>query len=113
MYLHHEMTKVRQDEITRQLANAHPEAGTDVREIARPRLKVNRRIAQAVATLGVCLAATTAVTVSAHAAARADRGNGSLATITALEHDGFVQTSCLVTGMRMHDYKTGQTVTVR
>jgi len=109
MYLHYEMTQIRQDDISRRIANARPETGDGVRERIRPRLKVNRRIAQAVATLGVCLVATTAVTVSANAAAHSDKANGAAATISALEHDGFVQTSCTVTGLRMHNYKTGQT----
>jgi hypothetical protein len=103
MYLHYQMTQVRQDEIARRIATAQRE--DDVREITRPRLTVNRRVARAVATLGVCLAASTALTISAHAS--------SAQTISQLEAKGFVQTSCTVSGIRMHDFHTGQTVTVR
>lgn len=79
--------------------------------------RLRRRLATAIATLGVCAAASTAVVItdaSAHPQSRTSGRHASAAQLQremhALQTVGFVASSCRVDGMMMTNYSTNQTV---
>jgi hypothetical protein len=112
-----EIARARQNEIATRTIHAHHRS--DIDAINGPRRPVAHRIGQAVAALGVCLVATTAVAISGADAnsrpAKASRHTSAAQLaqkIAALEAKGYVQTSCTVGGTLMSDYRTGQSVLV-
>lgn len=96
----------------------HLEDVQDTGAVAAPRnRRMRRRIATAIATLGVCVAASAAVAISdasAHPQSTTTSRHASAAQfqreMRALETVGFVATSCRVDGMMMTNYSTNQSV---
>jgi uncharacterized protein (DUF2126 family) len=114
-YLLYESARARQQEIVSRANNSHHTHATRDRHRS-----VKHRLVQAVAALGVCLAAGTAVTVSeAHSNQRAMSQHGHVSAqqlareIRRFEAKGYVPTSCTVSGTLMRNYSTGESVTVK
>lgn len=114
--LYAEMIRARQEEIASR--TIYPHDVQDVRAPAgRPSGRIRGRARRAIAALGVCIAATSAVAIT-DASANPQRTNrhtrvsaAQLAReIRALNTVGFVATSCEVGGMLMTNYSTDQSV---
>lgn len=118
-HLYHQIARDHQQEIVDRAINSHR---GDVGETAtNPRRTIKYRLVRAAAMLGVCGAAGIAVTASnaqsnqppvrQHAvqfsAQQVER------QIRTLEAEGYVPTSCTVSGTLMRNYSTGQSVTVK
>ena len=118
-YLHYEIARTCQQEIVNRALNSHRSHAT--RTTVERHRSVKHRLGQVVATVGVCVAAGTAVTVSdAHSnqpPVKQHAGHVSAQQlareIRALEAKGYVLTSCIVGGTLMRNYSTGQSVTVK
>jgi hypothetical protein len=117
-HLHYEIARTRQHELAIRTIHAHHRH--DVDASTGSRRPIDRRLGQAVVALGVCVAATTAVTMSgAHASPRpAKSGTRPSAAqvareIGALEAKGYVQASCKLGGTLMLQSRTGRSVFVR
>jgi hypothetical protein len=117
-HLHYETARASRREISSRTINAHH--SQDVRGITRPRRTVRQSLVRAVAALGVCLAATAAITDSgAHANPRAVMAAGRASVrqpareIAALEAKGYAQAACTLSGTLMTNYRTGRSVIVR
>jgi hypothetical protein len=116
--LHYQIARARQQEIASQAIHAHHQS--DVRGTGGRRPRVGRRLGQAAAGLGVCLAASIVVTVSgAHANPPVVKHGAQhvsarqLARETrALEAKGYQPAACTVRGTLMRNYRTGQSVTI-
>jgi hypothetical protein len=118
-YLHYEIARARQDEIALRAINAHRHGDTPT-TASRGRT-IERRVYQAAAVIGVCIAAAMPVAATAahpsHNATKPQHGGQVAAQqlarkIHAWELKGFVPTSCTAEGTRMRNYSTGQSVTV-
>jgi hypothetical protein len=79
--------------------------------------RIRRRVATAVAALGVCVAATTVVavndaTANPHSAKQSRHASATQfrQEMHALNGVGFTATSCMVSGMQMTNYSTNQSV---
>jgi hypothetical protein len=112
-HLHYEIARVRQEEIAARAMHSHHIQ--DAPGVASRRR--GQRVRTAIAALGVCVAATTAVAVgnaSAHSPAPEQRRQVSAAQLqrelNALKTVGFVASSCQVGRMRLTNYGTNQSV---
>lgn len=118
-HLHHEVARVRQQDIISHTIYSHRRRASRA-TVGRHR-SVKHRIVQVVAALGACAATGTAVTVSnAHPgqlAVKQQAGHVSAQKIAreirAYEAKGYVPTSCTVSGTLMRNFRTGQSVTVK
>jgi hypothetical protein len=116
--LQYQMARARQQEIASRAIHAHHQS--DARATGGGRQPVGRRLGQAIGGLGVCLAASIALTVSgAHANPPAAKQGGKhisaqqLARETrALEAKGYTPVACTVNGTLMRNYRTGRSVTI-
>ncbi|MGO9819842.1 MAG: hypothetical protein ACLPTJ_04210 [Solirubrobacteraceae bacterium] len=106
--LHYETAHTPDDETAAPVQN-HRVATTDLL-----RRSGNSRISQAVAVLGACLAAATAVTVTgAHASSHVTQASQMNREIRAFEAKGYAPAACTRQGTLMRDSHTGRFVTVR
>jgi hypothetical protein len=118
-YLHYEIARARQQEIVNHALSAH--RSHDPRSTVERHRSVKHRLGQVVATVGVCVAAGTAVTVSgAHSNQHLIKQHAGHVSaqqlareIHTFEAKGYVPTSCTVGGTLMRNYSTGQSVTVK
>jgi len=115
--LHYLIARARQQEIATRAI--HARHCRDTRGTEKPRRPVRHRLLQAIATLGVGLAAVVAVTVSgAYANPHPTKAGRHISAqqfareIHALETKGYQQASCAVRGMLMRNDRTGQSLTV-
>lgn len=116
---HYEIARARQQEMVDQAIN--PYRNHSRRTAVNRRRTIKYRLAQAVAVLGVCSAAGTAVTVSAAQSnqrpikqqAAHVSAQQIARQIRAFEAKGYVPSSCTVSGTLMRNYSTGQSVTVK
>jgi hypothetical protein len=117
-HLHAEVIRTRQNEIAARAAQVR-----DVHEARATAVRSGRsmqgRLGKFAAVAGVCIAASTAVTMNvASATPRPARASGhvtakQLALQTrALERRGFVPTSCTIRGTLFRNYATGQSMTL-
>jgi hypothetical protein len=116
-HLHYEIARARQNEIAaratqvQHIREAHPIIGRSGRS-------VQRRVGSLAAAVGVCIAATTAVTMNVAGATPGQMKAGGVSAkqlaqeTRALERHGFVPTSCTVRGTRFRNYATGQSLTL-
>ena len=117
-HLHYEIARDRQQEMVDRAINSRR---SHFRSAINRHRTIKYRLVQAVAVLGVCASAGTAVTVSAaHPTQRSVRqhaANVSAAQVTreirAFEAKGYVPASSTVSGTLMRNYSTGQSVTVK
>ena len=116
--LHHEIARVRQQEIAARTTNAHH--ARELHGTGSPGRPVRHRVARAVIALSVCLGAATAATVGgAYATASPVKSGGRVSAqqyageIRALEAKGYVPASCTIGGTLMRNYRTGRSVTVK
>jgi hypothetical protein len=123
-HLQYEIARARQQEIASRAVNSHHSHAARTAanpNRANPNRRVKHRLGQVVATLGVLVAAGTAVTVSE---ARSNQQPMKLHAghvsaqqhareIRTFEGKGYVATSCTVSGTLMRNYNTGQSVTVK
>ena len=114
-HLNAEPIRARQNEIaapTAQVQSIHEARAT----VTRSGRSVPRRLGKFAAVVGVCVAATTAVTMNVATAtprpANAVSAKKLAQETRALERHGFVPTSCTVGGTRFRNYATGQSVTL-
>lgn len=115
---HYEIARARQQEMVDHAVNRHR---SHSRRTGSRRRTIKYRLVQAVAVLGVCGAAGTAVTVSAaHSDQRPIKQHAAHVSaqqlerkIRAFEHKGYVPSACTVSGTLMRNYSTGQSVTVK
>jgi negative regulator of sigma E activity len=112
----YEIVRYRQQEIA--VRTRHADHVHDIRSTGSTRRSVFRRLGQAAATLGVCLAAVTTLAMNgAHANPRPAK-SGHLSAqqlaqnIRALEKKGYVPVSCTIHGTLMRNYSTGQSLTL-
>jgi len=111
--LYAETIRARREEIASRTIQPHDVSAA----VGRPGGRIRGRARRAVAALGVCVAATTAMAItdaSANSSRTSRHTHLSAAQlereIRALNTVGFVATSCEVGGMLMTNYSTGQSV---
>jgi hypothetical protein len=118
-HLHYEIARARQQEMVDRAINSRR---SHFRRTAINRHRtIKYRLVHAVAVLGVCASAGTAVTVSdAHSTQRSMRQHAAHVSaaqvareIRGFEAKGYVPASCTVSGTLMRNYSTGQSVTVK
>jgi hypothetical protein len=115
---HYEIARARQQELVNRATNSHP-CHHKQTGIGRHHT-VKYRLVQAVAVLGVCAAAGTAVTNgdarSTQPPMKQHATHLSAQQLTrefrAFERKGYVPTACTVSGTLLKNYSTGQSVTV-
>jgi hypothetical protein len=116
-YLQYEIVRAHQDALHAINAHRHGDTPTTA---SRGRT-IERRVYQAAAVIGVCIAAAMPVAAStahpSHKATKPQHGGQVAAQqlarkIHAWELKGFVPTLCTAQGTRMRNYSTGQSVTV-
>jgi hypothetical protein len=113
-HLHYEIARARQNEIAVRTLYAHhaTELGATAGRSHRP---TTSRAARAVAAVGVCLAATAAVTVTGAFASQGPGGTGGHISasqtsreIRALEAKGYTPYQCTPKGTLMRNRRTGR-----
>jgi hypothetical protein len=118
-HLHYEIARARQQEMVDRAINSRR---SQFRRTAIKRHRtIKYRLVHAVAVLGVCASAGTAVTVSdAHSTQRSMKQHAAHVSaaqvareIRGFEAKGYVPASCTVSGTLMRNYSTGQSVTVK
>jgi hypothetical protein len=115
-YLYYKIARAHQDEIASDTLNAR--RLRDLGTVTRARRSLRSQVSRAAAGLGICLAATTAMTVGAHASQPPKQhGTGNSASqlardIRAFEAKGYVPWQCTPAGTLMRN-SHGSFVTVR